>query len=197
MPEAASTTPHELAVLFEESNPRLGIDISTCRRLLKTSGTTAQPAGRTARPHSLVDEIKEIAGSFDLRVKESVDANGGAAVRRMLDGRFEAAGGWAKKTAGDIDWVKCKVVNGTQVCIGVEVQVSARSDLLVVDRIHLAAAFRDGRLDAGVIIVPDRGPCLSDAKRHARVARLEDSPLILLAIKHDGPGPALPKQKKS
>lgn len=87
----------------------------------------------------------------------------------------------------------------------VEVQVSARSDLLVVDMIHLTAAFRDGRLDVGVLIVPsdklsrfltDRGPCISDAKKHARVARLEDSPLILFAIEHDGAGPALNKQPK-
>ncbi|MGC2110025.1 MAG: hypothetical protein WA655_10950, partial [Candidatus Korobacteraceae bacterium] len=93
----------------------------------------------------------------------------------------------------------------TKVCVGVEVQVSARSDLLVVDMIHLTAAFRDGRLDAGILIVPsdklsrfltDRGPCISDAKKHAKVARLEDSPLILLAIEHDGPGPLLAKQAK-
>ncbi len=83
--------------------------------------------------------------------------------------------------------------------------MSARSDLLVVDMIHLTAAFREGRLDAGVVIVPsdklsryltDRGPCFSDAKKHASVARLEDSPLILFAIEHDGPGTRLEKQKK-
>ena len=71
--------------------------------------------------------------------------------------------------------------------------------------IHLTAAFRDGRLDIGVVVVPsdslsrfltDRGPCFSDAKRHAKQARLEDSPLVLLAIEHDGPGPPLPKQVK-
>jgi hypothetical protein len=89
--------------------------------------------------------------------------------------------------------------------VGVEIQVSARSDLLVMDMIHLNAAFRAGRLDVGVIIVPsdrlcrfltDRGPSISDAKRHANVARLEDSPLVLFAIEHDGPGPALAKQFK-
>lgn len=83
--------------------------------------------------------------------------------------------------------------------------MSARSDLLVVDMIHLAAAFREGRLDVGVLVVPsdrlsrfltDRGPCISDAKKHAKAARLEDSPLILLAIEHDGPGEPLAKQAK-
>jgi hypothetical protein len=104
-----------------------------------------------------------------------------------------------------MDWIKCKVVNGTKVCIGVEVQVSARSDLLVMDMIHLNAAFRDGRIDVGVVIVPsdklskyltDRAPCMSDARKHARAARLEDSSLVLVGIEHDGPGPPLAKQPK-
>jgi len=153
----------------------------------------------------LVDEVRDIVTSFDLRVKEAKDSNGGAAVRKLIDAQFEKKGGWTKKQTGDIDWTKCKTVNGTRVCIGVEVQVSARSDLLVVDTIHLTAAFRAGTLDVGVIIVPSdklsryltgRGPCFSDAKRHAAVARLEDSPLILFAIEHDGPGPSLAKQAK-
>ncbi len=153
----------------------------------------------------LVEEIRIAVSAFELRVKEEVDANGGAAVRKLIDARFEAIGGWTKKVAGDIDWLKCKQINGTRVCVGVEVQVSARSDLLVVDMIHLNAAFRDGRLDVGVLIVPsdrlsrfltDRGPCISDAKKHAKVARLEDSPLVLFAIEHDGPGESLAKQAK-
>ena len=153
----------------------------------------------------LVDEIKTIVSGFKLLVREEVDANGGAAVRKLIDAQFQVTGGWARKTTGDIDWTKCHRTNGTKVCIGVEVQVSARSDLLVVDMIHLTAAFREGRLDIGVVIVPsdelsrfltDRGPCISDAKKHAKVARLEDSPLILFAIEHDGPGEALAKQAK-
>ena len=122
----------------------------------------------------LIDEVKLIVSDFRLLVKEVKDSNGGAAVRKLIDPRFEAAGGWTKKTAGDIDWIKCHAVNGTKVCIGVEVQVPARSDLLVMDRIHLTAAFREGRLDVGVIIVPsdklsyfltDRDPCISNPPR--------------------------------
>ena len=153
----------------------------------------------------LMVEIKAIISEFTLRVREQVDANGGAAVRKLIDERFQAKGGWSNRAAGDIDWTKCHEVNGSKLCIGVEVQVSARSDLLVVDMIHLTAAFRDGRIDIGVLIVPsdrlsrfltDRGPCITDAKKHAKAARLEDSPLILLAIEHDGPGEALAKQAK-
>jgi hypothetical protein len=153
----------------------------------------------------IMDEIKALLTGFVLPVKEERDANGGAEVRKRLDARFGAIPGWDRKTSGDIDWIKCHTVNGTTVCLGVEIQVSARSDLLVVDMIHLNAAFREGRIDVGVIVVPtdrlgvfltDRGPCMSDAKKHAEAARLQDAPLILLAIEHDGPGPPLPKQGK-
>jgi hypothetical protein len=134
-----------------------------------------------------------------------VDANGGAAVRRLIDEQFDKLGGWTKKVSGGIDWTKCKVANGTRVCIGVEVQVSARSDLLVMDMIHLHSAFREGRIDVGLVIVPsdklsrfltDRGPCMSDAKKHANAARLEDSSLALFGIEHEGTGPPLAKQAK-
>lgn len=37
---------------------------------------------------------------------------------------------------------------------------------------------------------------MSDAKRHMREARAEDLPLVLIALEHDGPGPALKKQAK-
>jgi hypothetical protein len=153
----------------------------------------------------LLSELKAITSEFTLAVLEKVDANGGAAVRKIIDERFRAAGGWSNKVVGDFDWTKCLEIEGTKVCVGVEIQVSARSDLIVVDMIHMAAAFRDGRLDVGVLIVPsdklsrfltDRGPCISDAKMHAKAARLEDSPLVLMAIEHDAPGEALPKQYK-
>jgi hypothetical protein len=138
-------------------------------------------------------------------VKEEKDSNGGAAVRKLIDEQFDRLGGWTKKVSGDMDWIKCKVVNGTSVCVGVEVQVSARSDLLVMDMIHLNAAFREGRIDVGLVIVPsdklskyltDRAPCMSDAKKHAKAARLEDSSLVLFGIEHDGAGPPLAKQAK-
>jgi hypothetical protein len=153
----------------------------------------------------LVGEIRSALTGFQLLVREQARANNRGAMRELLDEQFDRLGGWTKKASGNIDWTKCKTVGGTRVCIGVEVQVSARSDLLVMDMIHLHAAFRDGRIDVGIVIVPsdklgrfltDRGPCMSDAKRHARAARLEDSSLALFGIEHDGAGPALAKQAK-
>ena len=121
----------------------------------------------------------------------------------MLDTRFETASGWTKVQSGDIDWTKCHRANGIQVCLGVEIQVSARSDMLVVDIIHLRKAFVEGKIDAGILVVPsdtlgrfltDRGPRLSDAKKHVDFARADDLPLLLLALTHDRAGQALPKR---
>jgi hypothetical protein len=154
----------------------------------------------------LVQEIRDVISGFQLSVLEKRDSNGGAAVRKLLDLRFSALPGWNKKQTGDVDWSKCHAVNGTRVCIGVEVQVSARGDLLAVDILHLRKALTTGLIDVGVIVVPsdilsvyltDRGPCLSDAKKHVDAAGAGDQPLLLLAIEHDSPGPALAKQKKN
>jgi len=154
----------------------------------------------------LVAQLKEILTAFELRVKEEKDANGGAAVRKLIDQRFEDAGGWKITKSGDVDWIKCHVVNGTSVCIGVEIQFSARSDLLVMDICHLRDALTDGVIDVGILVVPDdtlaryltdRGPRFSDAVRHVRAARAEDFPLLLLGLHHDGPGEPLAKQFKA
>lgn len=154
----------------------------------------------------LIAEVEQLVTGFDLRVKEAVDANGAAVVRKMIDERFAAIGGWKMTKSGGVDWTKCKVVNGTQVCAGVEVQFSARSDLLVMDICHLRDAISiDARIDVGIIVVPDdrladyltdRIPRFSDAVRHVRAARAEDFPLLVLGLRHDAPGEPLPKQKK-
>lgn len=154
----------------------------------------------------LMAELESILTDFELLVEERKDANGGAALRRMIDERFNDVGGWTIKTSGAVDWTKCLVVNGTQVCAGVEIQVSARSDLLVMDICHLRDALTEGTIDIGILVVPDdelgvfltdRGPRFSDAVRHVRAARAEDFPLLILGLHHDGSGPALKKQYKA
>lgn len=153
----------------------------------------------------LLDELRAILTGFPLAVLAERDANGGAAVRRLIDPEFARAAGWTKKQTGDVDWTKCLTVNGTQVCLGVEIQFSARSDLLVIDVIHLRKAVTEGKIDVAVLVVPsdrlgvfltDRGPKMADARRHVREARADDLPLVLIAIEHDGPGPPLAKQAK-
>ena len=123
----------------------------------------------------------------------------------MIDSQFGKFVGWTKITTGGVDWIKFIIVNGTKICLGVEVQFSARSDLLIIDISHLRKALTEGRIDVGIIVVPsdqlsrfltDRGPSISDAKRHVHEARAEDFPLILIAVEHDGVGPPLAKQAK-
>ena len=153
----------------------------------------------------LLDELRHLLTGFTLRVYEGKDANGGAAVRRMIDARFREAEGWRGKTSGGIDWRKCLVINGASVCVGVEIQFSARSDLVVIDIIHLRQALTAGEIDIGILVLPtdrlsvfltDRGPSIATAKRHVLAAHAEDLPLLLIALEHDGPGPPLAKQRK-
>jgi hypothetical protein len=153
----------------------------------------------------LVSEVRAIITDFELLVEEQVDANGAAALRKMIDARFRAIGGWTQRVSGSADWMKTKTVNGTTLRLEVEVQVSARSDLLIRDVIHLRDSLEQGRIDIGIIVVPsdrlgpfltDRVPRLKDALRTIREARAENLPLLVIGIEHDGPGPRLPKQSK-
>ena len=57
-------------------------------------------------------------------------------------------------------------------------------------------AFCSTAIDQLGLFLTDRGPNLADALRHVGEARVEDLPLILVALGHDGAGPALAKQAK-
>jgi hypothetical protein len=77
--------------------------------------------------------------------------------------------------------------------------------MLSVDLIHLRTELLQGMIDLAVLVVPsdklghfltDRVARLSEAQRHIDMARAEDMPFVLIAIEHDGPGPAHAKQPK-
>jgi hypothetical protein len=104
---------------------------------------------------------------------------------------------------GDVDWSKCKVVNGTRVCVGVEIQISARSELLYKDILHLKTRIVTGDIDPGIIVVPsdrlqsflpDRTPSISHAKKVIAEQDSDRLPIILIEMEHDGPGPSLGKK---
>jgi hypothetical protein len=158
----------------------------------------------------LIEEVKNIVGGFELRVLEQRDANGGREVRKLIDVRFRQAG-WLQEERGrgDIDWIKRETVNGTTVAVGVELQVSGRGGgSHLSDISHLRAGLaeaQDGRIDIGILIVPtdrlavyltDRVEGLTQVQRYVRQMSAENLPLLLIAIEHDGPGAALPKQPK-
>lgn len=146
----------------------------------------------------LVAEVESVIEGFQLLVEEKKYANGTKGLRETIDKRFTALGSWEKLTVGGIDWTK-ENENGSK--IGVEVQVSGRSDMLAVDVIHLREELVGGRLEAGIIIVPDnrlsyfltdRTPNLKTAIRHIE-NRAKDLAVRLIAFQHNGIGPALPK----
>jgi site-specific DNA-methyltransferase (adenine-specific) len=95
---------------------------------------------------------------------------------------------------------------GTWVRMGVEIQVSARSDMLIRDVVHLRNSLQQGEIDIGIIVVPsvrlqsfltDRTPSLKDALRYVEQEFKEATtfPIVIIAIEHDAPGKALPKKK--
>jgi hypothetical protein len=151
-------------------------------------------------------ELEKILTGFQLVVLERQDSNGGAAVRKLIDAEFAAAGGWTKKQTGDVDWTKCLTVNGTRLCLRVEIQVSARSDLLIVDVDHLRQQIIAGTIDVGVLVTPsdklavfltDRAAYFSAATQAVERARAHDLPILVIALEHDGAGAALAKQPKA
>lgn len=82
-----------------------------------------------------------------------------------------------------------------------EIQVSARSDLIAVDLLHLKQALRGGLIDLGVLVVPSdrlsiflpsRFPSVTEALRILDNFDAESLPLVLWGIEHDAPGVALP-----
>ena len=122
----------------------------------------------------LINEIKAAITSFKLEIKKQIHINGAATLRELIDGALRDVGDWTNQASGDVDWIKCRVVDGVRVCVGVEVQVSARSDLIFRDIVHFQKQMREGEIDVCVEILPsdelspyliDRTPRFSDGVR--------------------------------
>lgn len=151
-------------------------------------------------------ELQQIVFDSRVTIAETVDGNGAAAVREIIDAQFHAAKDWVKITSGGVDWKKRIRYNATFMArIGVEVQVSARSDLLIRDIVHLRNSLQTSEIDVGVIVVPsdtfqkylpDRTPCLTDAVRYIEEEFREATtfPIVLMAVEYDTVGAALPKK---
>src|SRR4029077_14217778 len=113
---------------------------------------------------------------------------------------FEGRRGWSRRTSGGADWKKCIKVDGTELCVEVEVQVSARSDLVVIDIYHLRRSLQAGAIDLGILIVPSdrlnrflrsRQPSMRETRRAIEETDAHRMPLLVMAVEHDGPGLAL------
>lgn len=152
-------------------------------------------------------ELLQIICDTPVYLLEVKDANSGAVVREALDKGFEAAGEWKPRKTGGVDWSKKIRYNETILSrIGVEIQVSARSDLVVRDIVHLRNELQKSEIDVGVIVVPsdrlevflpDRYPKLSEAVKYVEreFPEAQKTALIIIAIEHDGPSDK-PLEKK-
>jgi Restriction endonuclease BglII len=153
-------------------------------------------------------ELQEILISTDVRVQNKKQANGAGRVRELIDERFHEYPDWKQSKSGNVDWVKRLRYNETIVArIGVEVQVSGRSDLLARDIIHIRNNLQDSHIDVGVIVVPsddfeyfltDRVANFSYAVRYVEeeLREAQTYPIVLIAVEHDGyADKALPKKR--
>ncbi len=153
-------------------------------------------------------EIQELLVNLEINLLEEKDANGGAELRKLIDKAFDSNLDWEKTTTGGIDWQKKVRYNRTFIAqIGVEIQVSARSDLLIRDIIHIRNSLQEGAIEVGIIVVPneklqsylpDRTPSIKDALKYIEeeFKEAQNFPIVIMAIEHDGAGKALKKQKR-
>jgi hypothetical protein len=157
----------------------------------------------------LVSEVIRSIRETRIFILEQKGANGTVPVRTAFDNTLLGKGGWAQNVVGDIDWIKDIRYNNTIIArLGVEFQISARSDLVIRDLIHLRNNLQSGNIDVGIIIVPtdrlsgffgSRYPTVTETIRYIEDEFREAQyfPLLLIGIEHDGPGTeALPKQKR-
>ncbi len=153
-------------------------------------------------------DVQRIFIEAKVLLKEERDANGAAEIRKMVDRNFVLSGDWIKKTTGGVDWIKKFRYNRTLIAsLGVEVQVSNRSDMLIRDFVHIRNAIQQGEIEVGIIVVPsdllqkylpDRTPSYKDAIRivEDEFPEAKNFPIIVMAVEHDGAGVAIKKQKR-
>ncbi len=152
-------------------------------------------------------ELQEILMSTEVRVFPEKQKNGAGAIRELIDASFKAFSEWDQSKSGDIDWIKRMRYNQTIVSrMGVEIQVSGRSDLLARDIVHIRNGLQDSYIDIGVIVVPsddfeyyltDRVANFSYAVRYVEkeLREAQTYPIIIIAIEHDGTS-STPIEKK-
>jgi NADH:ubiquinone oxidoreductase subunit D len=153
-------------------------------------------------------QIEEALLETDISLEERRRANDAGVIHEALDAAFEKATGWTQIRASGIDWSKQRSDSVNFISkIGVEIQVSARSDLLIRDVVHLRNSLQKAEIDVGVIVVPsdrmqrfspDRTPSFRDAVRYIEQEFKEATtfPIVVIAIEHDAAGIALTKQKR-
>ena len=117
--------------------------------------------------------------------------------------------GWRRHRVGRGYWKKSLAIAGVEVSVGTRVQLNGRNglnarDTMTLEVVGLAHKITSGAVDVGAFVVAGdrlpmrlgrRVPSLSDAIEAVERFGMTDLPLIILALEHDGPGPALPKKR--
>jgi hypothetical protein len=164
---------------------------------MKFYGGSREKVCRLGLAHIFL-ELQEILIGTEVRVLDEKQANGAGRVREMIDERFDACEDWVPTKSGGLDWVKRLRYNQSIVArMGVEVQVSGRSDLLARDIVHIRNSLQDSHIDIGVIVVPsdeleyrltDRVANYTYAIRYVEqeLREAQSYPMILMAVEHDG-----------
>lgn len=95
-------------------------------------------------------ELQEILLGTRISLLEERQANGAAVIREEIDKKFKAGTDWINAPSGDIDWIKRFRYNQTLIArLGVEIQVSARSGMVIRDIVHIRKNLQDGHIDVG------------------------------------------------
>lgn len=159
--------------------------------------------------HRLWEELTGILTRFRLELEESARANNAQILQGMFDQRFTSAPGWERRQSGHLYWRKSLAIDDTRVCLGAKIRIASRGglsggDSMVVEVINLTKQIASGAIDVAALAVPSdnlstyldgRVARFADAVRAVERSRATDLPLIILALEHDGPGPALPKKR--
>lgn len=153
-------------------------------------------------------ELQELLMGTEVLILEKKQANGAGHVRELIDQQFSFYDDWVQSKSGDIDWIKRFRYNQSIVSrIGVEIQVSGRSDLLARDIVHIRNNLQDSNIDVGVIVVPadvfefyltDRVANFSYAVKYVEeeLREAKSYPIIIIGVEHDGfSDKALPKKR--
>jgi hypothetical protein len=147
-------------------------------------------------------ELESALTDFELHRENRNNATHRLNLRKFLDERLRSLVAWEFKRRGY--WTACHKIDGICAYLGVRMQfsVTPESDRLLVDLHYLCNGIIEGRIDVGALVVPsnnsfltDRVARYTDAVKAVERARASDLPLAVLALEHDGPGPALIKRQ--
>ena len=150
------------------------------------------------------NELENVLTDFELHSGNRNNITGRLSLRNLIDERFRSLVAWQLKRGGY--WAGCHKIYGIRAYLGVRMQfsVTPQSDRLFVDLQYLCDGIIRGQIDVGALVVPSDNPTslpkghvarYSDAVKAVERARASDLPLAVLALEHDGPGPALIKRQ--